>query len=214
VTIRTASFRDGFGDESYAYKVVREDVERDLTGAVVRITWQCEKDLYFRDSIGDRGVVYVRRSARAVTAARRRVAAELPARISRWVERGAPAEPVVAIALVYSYDNAHLPPALALATESELRRWRETSAAREYSVWAPAEHRCFEGLPAELTGDRDLDDAHQLRCAQNSNACERAIEGMEGREIGRALLSCSITSPCSSRTTDAAVRADVGSIHP
>ena len=111
-----------------------------------------------------RSVSYARRDPGAVRDARRLVRDSLPGHVAAWVERAAPQEPVVALALLYSREIPGLPPALAIATERD----RAQLAAREREpgippdVWNTAEWSVLEADVREFGEDVDLQAAYRL----------------------------------------------------
>jgi hypothetical protein len=110
-------------------------------------------------------VAWLRRSPKALRAARKLVDAERPARIRAWVGRVAPAEPVYALGLLWSIDARTLPPGLGLGTVRELRAWRQRyqpGFELRSMVWNPAEWECFDPAPVEFAGDEALEDAFAL----------------------------------------------------
>jgi hypothetical protein len=85
-----------------------ETIEWDADGEVARIT-------------GPRSTIYIRPPKGGITPVRKRVAAELVERISAWVARCAPAEPIWALAVLYDAESggATLPPSLGLAVDGD-----------------------------------------------------------------------------------------------
>jgi hypothetical protein len=142
----------------------REVYERDDAG-LMRVRWELEFSRWSPEAQGDGGVAWLRRSPKALRAARKLVDAELPERIRAWVARVAPAEPVYALGLLWSIDAPTLPPALGLGTVRELRAWRQRyqpGFELRSMVWNPAEWECFDSAPVEFAGDEALEDAFAL----------------------------------------------------
>jgi hypothetical protein len=162
------SYRESFAgvlDDPEALTERRREVyERDDAG-LMRVRWELEFSRWFPEAQGDGGVAWLRRSPKALRAARKLVDAELPERIRAWVTRVAPAEPVYALGLLWSIDAPRLPPALGLGTVRELRAWRRRyrpGFELRSMLWNPAEWECFDPAPVEFAGDEALQDAFAL----------------------------------------------------
>jgi hypothetical protein len=111
------------------------------------------------------GLQWIRSSPDAFAAARALVVAELPARILAWATRVAPFEPVAALALIVSADEAELPPRLALGTVAELRAINAQHGGQERHDWhafSTMGFECWDPEPEELCGDVAFDDACAL----------------------------------------------------
>jgi hypothetical protein len=158
------SFAGALDDPEALSERRREVYERDGAG-LMRVRWELEFSRWSPERQGDGGVAWVRRSPKALRAARKLVDAELLERIHAWVARVAPAEPVYALGLLWSIDAPTLPPALGLGTVRELRAWRQRyqpGFELRSMVWNPAEWEFFDPAPIEFAGDQALQDAFAL----------------------------------------------------
>jgi hypothetical protein len=158
----TDEYEHELGEPNALRESVRSEYEYDARG-LLRVRWSSDVHPPGGDSWSDHGVAWVRRTPKALKAARDLVNDELPRRIARWVERVAPAEPVYGLALMYTLDDPTLPPSLGLGTMAELRGWRATHRSRlaDYA-WNPAEYKTFDPAPRELVEDQALMDAFAL----------------------------------------------------
>jgi hypothetical protein len=89
------------------------------------------------------------------------VSKAIPEAVAAWLQRSAPSDPVVAVALFYSEEIPSVTSALALLTEADRRRLAaQTHAGADPPlVWNPAEWTLVDPSPAEFSSNRELVEA-------------------------------------------------------
>jgi hypothetical protein len=171
----------GWARETYKYddhgRVARVDAVRDFGGSERRTRLSAEfaddgelltLSYVALDEHGsptdEPGIAFRRSTPKAVMAAVKLVASEMPARVLEWASRVAPSAPIYSLGIVYGTDSSGFVPGLGLGTDDERRAWIASvpKPDRAELLWNPAEYRCFDPAPKELTGDSSFAEACQL----------------------------------------------------